>query len=161
MTALRPKSGGRCRDADWSTDMAKILIVENNRDNMELAVFLLKSAGHTVLSAIDAEAGLTLARDELPNLILMDIQLPGMDGLEATALLKRDDATRAIPVIALSALAMKGDEERIRAAGCDGYIAKPMGIQEFLATIAAQLVGRTIPAQPSPAGSADDPEAAE
>jgi len=141
--------------------MAKILIVENNRDNMELAVFLLKSAGHTVLSAIDAEAGLTLARDELPNLILMDIQLPGMDGLEATALLKRDDATRAIPVIALSALAMKGDEERIRAAGCDGYIAKPMGIQEFLATIAAQLVGRTIPAQPSPAGSADDPEAAE
>ena len=59
----------------------------------------------------------------------MDIQLPGMDGLEATALLKRDEATRAIPVIALTALAMKGDEERIRAAGCDGYIAKPMGIQ--------------------------------
>ena len=64
----------------------------------------------------------------------MDIQLPGMDGLEATALLKQDDATRAIPVIALTALAMKGDEERIRAAGCDGYIAKPMGYQEFLAS---------------------------
>ena len=79
--------------------------------------FLLQSAGHTVLSATDAEAGLTLARDEQPDLILMDIQLPGMDGLEATALLKRDDATRAIPVIALTALAMKGDEERIRAAG--------------------------------------------
>ena len=141
--------------------MARILIVENNRDNMELAVFLLRSAGHTVLSAIDAEAGLTLARNELPNLILMDIQLPGMDGLEATALRKRDDATRAIPVIALSAQAMKGDEERIRAAGCDGYIAKPMGIQEFLATIAAHLVGTTIPAQPSPAGGADDLEAAE
>jgi two-component system cell cycle response regulator DivK len=119
--------------------MARILVVENNRDNMELAVFLLKSAGHTVLSAIDAEAGLTLARNELPNLILMDIQLPGMDGLEATALLKRDDATRAIPVIALSALAMKGDEERIRAAGCDGYIAKPMRYKDFLAAIAAQL----------------------
>jgi len=119
--------------------MAKVLIVEDNSANMTLAVFLLQSAGHTVLSATDAEAGLTLARDEQPNLILMDIQLPGMDGLEATAVLKRDDATRAIPVIALTALAMKGDEERIRAAGCDGYIAKPMRYQEFLATIAAQL----------------------
>ena len=95
-----------------------------------------------MLSATDAEAGLTLARDEQPDLILMDIQLPGMDGLEATALLKQDDATRAIPVIALTALAMKGDEERIRAAGCDGYIAKPMRYQEFLATIAAQLAPR-------------------
>ena len=119
--------------------MAKVLIVEDNAANMTLATFLLQSAGHTVLSATDAEAGLTLARDEQPNLILMDIQLPGMDGLEATVLLKQDDATRAIPVIALTALAMKGDEERIRAAGCDGYIAKPMRYQEFLATIAAQL----------------------
>ena len=97
---------------------------------MTLAVFLLQSAGHTVLSAADAEAGLTLARDMQPDLILIDIQLPGMDGLEAT---------RAIPVIALTALAMKGDEERIRAAGCDGYIAKPMRYQEFLETIATQL----------------------
>jgi len=121
--------------------MAKVLIVEDNSANMTLAVFLLQSAGHSVLSARDAEAGLTLARDEQPDLILMDIQLPGMDGHQATALLKRDDATRAIPVIALTALAMKGDEERIRAAGCDGYIAKPMRYQEFLATIAAQLVG--------------------
>src|ERR1700682_5721140 len=119
--------------------MARVLVVEDNATNMTLAVFLLQSAGHAVLSATNAEAGLTLARDEQPNLILMDIQLPGMDGLEATALLKRDDATRAIPVIALTALAMKGDEERIRAAGCDGYIAKPMGYQEFLATIQAHL----------------------
>lgn len=119
--------------------MAKVLIVEDNPTNMTLAVFLLKSAGHTVLSATDAEAGLTLARDEQPDLILMDIQLPGMDGLEATQLLKQDGATRAIPVIALTALAMKGDEERIRAAGCDGYIAKPMRYQEFLATISSQL----------------------
>jgi two-component system, cell cycle response regulator DivK len=119
--------------------MAKVLIVEDNPANMKLATFLLESAGHTVLSATDAEAGLTLARGERPNLILMDIQLPGMDGLEATALLKRDDATSAIPVIALTALAMKGDEERIRAAGCDGYVAKPMDYQDFLATIAAQL----------------------
>src|SRR5436190_1126055 len=106
---------------------------------MTLATFLLQSAGHTVISARDAEAGLTLARDEQPNLILMDIQLPGMDGLEATMLLKRDDATRAIPVIALTALAMKGDEERIRAAGCDGYIAKPLAYRDFLTSIAAQL----------------------
>ena len=119
--------------------MAKVLIVEDNPANMKLATFLVQSAGHTVLSATNAEDGLTLALGDQPNLILMDIQLPGMDGLEATGLLKQDDATRAIPVIALTALAMKGDEERIRAAGCDGYIAKPMRYQEFLTTIAAQL----------------------
>ena len=119
--------------------MATVLVVEDNAANMTLAVFLLQSAGHIVLSATDAEAGLTLARTERPDLILMDIQLPGMDGLEATALLKRDEATRAIPVIALTALAMKGDEERIRAAGCDGYVAKPIAYREFLATIAARL----------------------
>jgi two-component system cell cycle response regulator DivK len=119
--------------------MARVLIVEDNPTNMTLAVFLLQSAGHTVLSATDAEAGLKLACGERPDLILMDIQLPGMDGLEATGMLKRDEMTRAIPVIALTALAMKGDEERIRAAGCDGYIAKPMRYQEFLATVAAQL----------------------
>jgi two-component system cell cycle response regulator DivK len=120
--------------------MAKVLVVEDNPTNMTLAVFLLQSVGHTVLSATDAEAGLALARDGQPQLILMDIQLPGMDGLEATTLLKQDEATRAIPVIALTALAMKGDEERIRAAGCDGYIAKPMHYKDFLATVAAQLV---------------------
>jgi len=123
--------------------MARVLIIEDNATNMTLAMFLLQSAGHTVLSARDAEAGLTLARSERPDLILLDIQLPGMDGLEATSVLKRDPATRAIPVIAMTALAMKGDEERIRAAGCDGYIAKPMRYQEFLATIAAQLARTT------------------
>jgi two-component system cell cycle response regulator DivK len=119
--------------------MAKVLVVEDNPANMTLAVFLLESAGHTVMSAMDAEAGLTLARAEQPQLILMDIQLPGMDGLEATMLLKRDDMTRAIPVIALTALAMKGDEERIRAAGCDGYIAKPLVYKDFLAVISSHL----------------------
>ena len=119
--------------------MARILVIEDNPTSMTLAVFLLQSAGHTVLSATDAEAGITMAHDESPNLILMDIQLPGMDGLEAIALLKRDDATRAIPVIALTALAMKGDEERIRVAGCDGYIAKPLRYKELLVTIATQL----------------------
>ena len=120
--------------------MAKVLVVEDNAANMALATFLLQSAGHTVLSARDAEAGLTLARAEQPNLILMDIQLPGIDGLAATMLLKSDDLTRRIPVIALTALAMKGDEERIRAAGCDGYIAKPLSYKDFLAVISAQLV---------------------
>ena len=119
--------------------MARVLIIEDNPTNLKLATFLLKSAGHTVLSAVDAEDGLTLARGEQPNLILMDIQLPGMDGLAATVLLKGDDATSAIPVVALTALAMKGDEERIRAAGCDSYIAKPFGHQTFLAGVAAQL----------------------
>jgi two-component system cell cycle response regulator DivK len=119
--------------------MAKILVVEDNATNLKLAVLLLETAGHTVISAADAEVGLTMARDDQPDLILMDIQLPGMDGLEATALLKGDMVTRHIPVIALTALAMKGDEERIRAAGCDGYIAKPMRYQEFLAAVEAQL----------------------
>lgn len=119
--------------------MARVLIVEDNPANMKLAVFLLVSAGHTVISATDAEAGMKLARTEQPSLILMDIQLPGMDGIEAILQLKAAEATRAIPVIALTALAMKGDEERIRAAGCDGYIAKPMCYREFLAAIAAHL----------------------
>ena len=124
--------------------MATILIVEDNPTNMRLAAYVLESAGHTVLMASDAEAGLTLARGTLPALILMDIQLPDMDGLVATAHLKADPATRAIPVIALTALAMKGDEERIRAAGCDGYIAKPMRYKDFLATVTAQLDKSTV-----------------
>lgn len=119
--------------------MATVLVVEDNPANMTLALFLLQSAGHEVLSATDAEAGLALARSRQPDLILMDIQLPGMDGLAATTQLKADDATRRIPVIALTALAMKGDEERIRAAGCDGYIGKPMRYKDFLAIIAMHL----------------------
>jgi two-component system cell cycle response regulator DivK len=119
--------------------MATILIVEDNPANMKLTVFLLQHAGYGVLSATDAESGLALARERHPDLILMDIQLPGMDGLAAIELLKRDEATRAIPVIVLTALAMKGDEARIREAGCDGYIAKPMRYQEVLSTVAAQL----------------------
>jgi two-component system cell cycle response regulator DivK len=124
--------------------MARVLIVEDNAANMTLATFLLQSAGHSVLSAKDAETGLTMARSEQPDLVLMDIQLPGMDGLEATAILKGDQATRDIPVVALTALAMKGDEERIRAAGCDGYIAKPLAYRDFLATIATHLVKATL-----------------
>ena len=119
--------------------MTTILVVEDNPANMKLAVLLLTHGGYEVLSAADAEVGLALAKEKHPALILMDIQLPGMDGLEATAQLKRDPSTRDIPVVALTALAMKGDEERIRAAGCDGYIAKPMRYQEVLATVAVLL----------------------
>ena len=119
--------------------MSTILVIEDNIANITLAIFLLKSEGHTVLSASTAEAGLTLARSERPDLILMDIQLPGMDGLEATALLKTDEETREIPVVALTALAMKGDEERILAAGCDGSSAKPMRYKSFLDSIALQV----------------------
>ena len=119
--------------------MATVLVIEDNPANMTLAKFLLESAGHAVLSATNAETGLTMARAEHPDLVLMDIQLPGMDGLQAAALLKADDATRAIPIIALTALAMKGDEARIRAAGCDGYIAKPLSYKGFLTVISAHL----------------------
>lgn len=119
--------------------MATILVVEDNATNMQLSTFLLESAGYTVVAATSAETGLTLAREGHPDLILTDIQLPGMDGLQATALLKADDATSDIPVVALTALAMKGDEERIRAAGCDGYVAKPLDYKDFLAVVAATL----------------------
>ena len=119
--------------------MAKILVVEDNPANMKLAEFLLRKAGHEVLAAEDAPAGIALARAQLPDLVLMDVQLPGMDGLEATRALKSDPATRAVKVIALTAFAMKGDEEKMRSAGCDGYIAKPFQYQEFLARIEAAL----------------------
>jgi two-component system cell cycle response regulator DivK len=122
--------------------MIKILVVEDHPANMKLAVLLLQKAGYSVLSAMDGEAGLAIAQTEQPDLILMDIQLPGMDGLAATALLKQNLATRAIPVIALTALAMISDEDRCRNAGCDGYISKPLRYQELLAEIKAQLAKR-------------------
>lgn len=115
--------------------MAAILIVEDNEANMRLARLLLVNAGHTVLWAPDAETGLTLAREQQPALILMDIQLPGMDGLAATALLKRDPLTAHIPVIALTAMAMKEDREKTRLAGCDAYIIKPLRYKELYQVI--------------------------
>jgi len=124
--------------------MASILIIEDNAANMKLACLLLRNAGHAALCAVDAETGLTLARAERPDLILMDIQLPGMDGLAATALLKQDPATAAIPVIALTAMVMKADQEKTWVAGCDAYITKPLRYQELYAAIDALLV-RTAP----------------
>ena len=111
--------------------MAKVLVVEDNPANMKLTSLLVHRAGHVVLPAVDAETGLRLALAEQPALILMDIQLPGMDGLAATAILKEDPATAAIPIIALSALAMKADKERSQTAGCDAYIVKPLRYKEL------------------------------
>lgn len=112
--------------------MAKILVIEDSPTNMKLVRLLLEGSGHTVLAAEDANTGIALAQREQPDLILIDIQLPGMDGLTATGLMKHDPATRHIPIAALTALAMKGDEERILAAGCDAYIAKPIHSMAFL-----------------------------
>ena len=119
--------------------MATILVIEDNVANMKLSTMLLRKAGHQVLAASDAESGLTLARTSQPELILMDIQLPGIDGLAATSLLKEDPRTAAIPVIALTAMAMKEDREKSRLAGCDAYIAKPLRYQELYAAIDALL----------------------
>ncbi len=115
--------------------MGCILIIEDNAANMKLTTLLVRNAGHSVINAVDAETGLTLARTDQPDLILMDVQLPGMDGLAATALLKHDPVTAAIPVIALTALAMKADEEKSQIAGCDAYIAKPVRYKELYAEI--------------------------
>jgi two-component system cell cycle response regulator DivK len=115
--------------------VAHILIVEDNEANMRLARLLLLNVGHTVVWAADAETGLTLAREQQPALILMDIQLPGMDGLAATSLLKQDPDTAHIPVIALTAMAMKEDREKTRLAGCDAYVIKPLRYKELYQVI--------------------------
>jgi two-component system, cell cycle response regulator DivK len=120
--------------------MAIVLVVEDNPANMKLTSMLLDNAGHSVLGAEDAETGLRMARSEQPDLILMDIQLPGMDGLAATAILKLDPATTSIPVIALSALAMKEDMERAKTAGCDAYIVKPLRYKELFAAMSRLLL---------------------
>jgi two-component system cell cycle response regulator DivK len=120
--------------------MAVILVVEDNAANMKLAALLLRNANHSVLQAVDAESGLIVARTAQPDLILMDIQLPGMDGLTATTLLKQDPVTATIPVIALTALAMKADQEKTRIAGCDAYIAKPLRYRELYAAINTLLI---------------------
>ena len=119
--------------------MARILIIEDTPTNMMLFVDVLGLAGHATLQARRAEAGIEIALREPLDLILMDIQLPGMDGMAATAILKANPQTKDIPVIALTASAMKGDRERILAAGCDGYIEKPISYRDFLSDIEAMI----------------------
>jgi two-component system cell cycle response regulator DivK len=119
--------------------MARILIVEDNPANMKLAMFLLERGGHTVLTSIDAAGGIAQARAEHPDLILMDINLPDMDGLQATRILKDDPKTKNIPVVALTAVPMEGDAEKWRAAGCDSYIDKGALYKELWDAIEKQL----------------------
>jgi CheY-like chemotaxis protein len=110
---------------------------------MELVADVLEAAGYSVLKAGDAETGLSLARAEKPSLVLMDVGLPGMDGLSATVILKREAETREIPVVALTAHAMKEDEARALAAGCDGYIRKPVDTRAL-----PQIVARFVSSRP-------------
>ena len=113
----------------------RVLIIEDNEANMELATDLLEVAGLEVLQARTAEIGIDLARLQIPAVIVMDIGLPGMDGLEATGILKADAATRAIPILATTSHAMKGEQEKALAAGCDGYITKPIDTRTFADTV--------------------------
>lgn len=121
--------------------MNKIVIIEDNSLNMKLASFVLRGAGYQVLQSVDAENGLALIRAELPALVLMDVKLPGMDGIAATRHIKRDPNLAHIKVVALTAHAMNGYEDVLRTAGFDGYLAKPFHHQELL-TLVAQRLGR-------------------
>lgn len=116
-----------------------ILVVEDNGRNRKLVRDILQFYGYTVLEAETAEIGVQLAREHVPALILMDVQLPGINGLTAMQMLKGDERTRHLPIIALTALAMKGDQERLLASGFDGYIDKPIALKTFLATIQQYL----------------------
>ncbi|NJM36069.1 MAG: response regulator [Rhodomicrobium sp.] len=123
--------------------MAKtVLIVEDNELNMKLFRDLLEAHGYSTLQTRNGIEALSLARDHMPDLILMDIQLPEVSGLDVTKWLKEDDQLRHIPVIAVTAFAMKGDEERIREGGCEAYISKPITVSMFLDTI-RQFIGKS------------------
>lgn len=112
-----------------------VLIVEDNELNMKLFHDLLDSQGYRTLQTRDGLQAVTLARDHMPDLILMDIQLPEISGLEVTKWLKDDELLAHIPIIAVTAFAMKGDEERIRQGGCEAYISKPISVMHFLETV--------------------------
>ncbi|MEO5373477.1 MAG: response regulator [Alphaproteobacteria bacterium] len=124
--------------------MKRILVVEDNPNNMYLVRVMLTHAAHAVIEATTAEEGIALARVEQPDLILMDIQLPGIDGLEATRRLRAEEATRAIPVVALTSYAMKGDREKALAAGCSGYMEKPINPDTFMTNIESALAGNYV-----------------
>ena len=116
--------------------MKRILVVEDNEMNMQLVEFLLEEGGYEIVKAASGEEALSVARSGAPvDLILMDMHLPGASGLNVVQELKRDERTRSIPVLALTAHAMRGDKDRFLQAGCDGYISKPIDVKTFLASI--------------------------
>jgi two-component system cell cycle response regulator DivK len=119
--------------------MSVILIIEDNPRNMKLVRDVLQVKGHATLEATTAEDGIEIAKQKLPDLVLMDIQLPGMNGIDALAHLRADAATAKIPVIAVTASVMQQDRKLITEAGFDGYIGKPINLAEFLQTVNAQL----------------------
>ena len=126
--------------------MAKILIIEDNEQNLYLETFILQKHGHEITQARNGEAGIVLAVQTLPDLILLDIQLPGMDGYTVAEELRKDPSMAGIPIIAVTSYAMDGDRERILAAGCTDYIEKPINPDTFHAEIAQHLTGTsTIP----------------
>ena len=116
-----------------------ILIVEDNELNMKLFHDLIQAHGYNILQTKDGMEALKLARQHKPDLILMDIQLPEVSGLEVTKWIKEDDNLKSIPIIAVTAFAMKGDEEKIREGGCEGYLAKPISLTSFLETVERHL----------------------
>jgi CheY-like chemotaxis protein len=118
-----------------------ILVIEDNELNMKLVRSLLTMGKYSILEAKDAESGIRLAREHNPELILMDLQLPRMDGLSATKILKADPALQKIPIVALTSHAMEGDDKRAMSAGCNGYMPKPIDTKNFLATIQQYLQG--------------------
>src|SRR5579884_2176642 len=124
----------------------RVLIVEDNPLNMKLFSAMVMAQGYDVLQATDGTDGLKIAQRQHPDLIIMDIQLPGISGLEVTTTLKDEGNTSAIPIIATTAFALRGDEERIRASGCDGYMAKPIAISDFLALVETLLTREPQPA---------------
>lgn len=116
-----------------------ILVIEDNELNLKLVRTLLHPSGCRLLEATDAETGIQIARDHRPDLILMDIQLPGMDGLEATRIIKSDPPLKDIQVVALTSFAMSGDKDKALEAGCNGYITKPIDTRSFIQTIDRHL----------------------
>jgi CheY-like chemotaxis protein len=122
----------------------RILIVDDNATNLKLVAYLMKANGYTVDTALDAESAIEAIRHHLPDVILMDIQLPGIDGLELTRRLKADPATRDIVIIAVTAYAMKGDQTKALAAGCNDYITKPIDTRALPETIARHLARRQV-----------------
>jgi two-component system, cell cycle response regulator DivK len=119
----------------------RVLVVDDNAANLKLARIVLSSSGFDVRTAADAFEAQDVVREFSPLLVLMDIQMPGMDGLELTRILKGADATKDIVILAMTAYAMKGDEEKARAAGCDGYITKPIDTRTLPSLVARHLAG--------------------